>query len=191
MQATQPNPGTDGIFGSGTHRYQFTLVDPFSRVAVDTQFALSLHGNRDLPFVHDQKDVWRGVTDGRGQTPVFALPFSIKLADVFLRGRLGDGPYGEQFQVRDSDNSLVPLYPYRLIICTNPPEYMVGLTDAGGNTFYGASQRRVPILLVAADLDLAKRGTASLSFEQRALFEADNNQRCAEKSSNDKNEGGN
>ena len=139
--------GPDHIVGRGAHHYRFTLLDPSGKVAANTPFALSLRNDRDLPFVREEKDVWRGVTDAEGRTPVIALPFAIKPADMFMRGDLATYPMGSNSRPRIYDFAL-SLYPYRLIICTNPPQYMIGLTDKGGNTFYGASQRPVSILLL-------------------------------------------
>ena len=115
-------------------------------------FALSLKEGL-LPFVAEEKAVWRGVTDDEGRTPVFALPDRIAAKDVLFRPRFGDGPLGEQMQfVSNADGHGMTLH-YRLVLCTSPPQQFFGVSDADGFTAYAASTAPAHILAYALDDD--------------------------------------
>lgn len=136
--------------GSGPYRYQLTLRNDEGEAQPRRPFALSLN-NGDLPFVTEDKDVWRGMTDAHGRTPVFALPDKIKAQDIFLRPRLGDGPLGEQMQFTASGDGQPLAMSYRLVLCTTPPQQFVGKAGRDGFTAYAASSAPVRILLYALD----------------------------------------
>ena len=145
-----PAEATPAI-GSGDFHYQATLRDHQGQPIARVPFALSL--NRGfLPFVPEAKRVWRGVTDDQGHTPVFALSDRIVAADVLLRRRLGDGPFGEQMHIVSPvrKEPLVEI-PYRLVLCTEPPQQFVGLSDGDGYTAYAASSAPAHILLYMDD----------------------------------------
>jgi len=134
--------------GSGRYHYRLVLTDNDGQPQANTDFALSLPHGR-LPFITDEKNVWRGRTDARGRTPIFALPFRLTSESVLLRGRIGDGPYGEQMWLGYDQKHALPGHPYRLLLCTDPPQQFFGVTDAEGYTVYAASDRPVPVGIYA------------------------------------------
>lgn len=72
VEQIRPDPHAPQV-GSGPHRYQFVLRDTVSAApAALRPFALS-HTAFDLPFVAAEKDVYQGITDAQGRTPVFAF----------------------------------------------------------------------------------------------------------------------
>ncbi len=146
-----PADATPAI-GSGPYRYQMTLRYGQGEAERRMPFALSLKEGL-LPFVAEEKAVWRGVTDDEGRTPVFALPNRITAKDVLFRPRLGDGPLGEQMQfVSEADGHGLTLH-YRLVLCTSPPQQFSGLSDGDGVTAYAASTTPAHILAYALDDD--------------------------------------
>lgn len=71
-----PAADTPPAIGSGRYRFQLVLTDAEGKPQPDTDFALSLtRTERRLPFIADEKNVWRGRTNPQGGTPIFALPF--------------------------------------------------------------------------------------------------------------------
>jgi hypothetical protein len=144
-----PAEATPAI-GSGSYRYQLTLRGDQGEALRRMPFALSLNKGL-LPFVAEEKAVWRGVTDDEGRTPVFALPDRIDAKDVLFRPRFGDGPLGEQMQfVSNADGHGMALH-YRLVLCTSPPQQFFGLSDADGFTAYAASTAPAHLLAYALD----------------------------------------
>lgn len=136
--------------GTGAYRYQLTLRGEQGEVKRRMPFALSLKTGL-LPFVPEEKGVWRGVTDDEGRTPVFALSNRVTAKDVLFRPRFGDGPLGEQMQfVSNADGHAMALH-YRLVLCTNPPQQFFGVSDADGFTAYAASDAPAHILAYALD----------------------------------------
>lgn len=151
VETIEAPAGATPAIGSGDFHYQATLRDHQGQPIARVPFALSL--NRGfLPFVPEAKRVWRGVTDDQGHTPVFALSDRIVAADVLLRRRLGDGPFGEQMHIVSPvrKEPLVEI-PYRLVLCTEPPQQFVGLSDGDGYTAYAASSAPAHILLYMDD----------------------------------------
>jgi len=171
--------GSPAAVGRGRYHYRLTLVDAEGNIEPKTPFALSLP-HRVLPFVAEQKNVWRGITDARGRTPVFALPFRLRERDVFLRGRIGDGPNGEQFWIGSDAKHPAVDQPYRLVVCTTPPTQYIGHTDARGYTVYAASVTPVRLHLYEADEDLVARAKAGLSAADRVDFARKNAKTCKE-----------
>jgi hypothetical protein len=136
------------MIGTGRYHYQLVFTDNDGEPQANKDFALSLPHGR-LPFIPDEKNVWRGKTDSQGQTPVFALPFRLTNENVLLRGRIGDGPYGEQMWLGYDQKHPLPGHPYRLLLCTDPPQQFFGVTDAQGYTVYAASDHAVPVGIYA------------------------------------------
>jgi hypothetical protein len=61
---------------------------------------------------------------------------------------VGDGPLGEQMHIVSSlDQQPLASMPYRLVLCTTPPQQFVGLSDSEGYTAYAASSAPAHILL--------------------------------------------
>jgi hypothetical protein len=146
-----PAEATPAI-GSGPYRYQLTLRGQGGEAQARMPFALSLNKGV-LPFVAEDKNVWRGVTDDDGRTPVFALPDRIDPKDVFLRPRFGDGPMGEQMRFVSQGDDQPLVIPYRLVLCTKPPQQFVGMSDGDGFTAYAASSTSARLLAYALDDD--------------------------------------
>lgn len=139
-QKGQPTPQSD-IVGAGIYHYRLVLMDADTgNPAVQRPFALS-NSSVDLPFVLEEKDVYQGVTDEAGQTPVIALDVKVEASDWFLRERFGSGPYGEQFHmINDDYPEAVVGRPYTVVLCTEQPRYFSGYTDEHGYTAYTATQ---------------------------------------------------
>jgi hypothetical protein len=147
VETMEAPAGAAPAIGSGAYHYRMTLRDDEGRAVAATPFALSLNKGV-LPFVPEAKKVWRGVTDDQGHTPVFALADRIDAKDVLLRRRLGDGPLGEQMHIVSSvDGEPLVSMPYRLVLCTEPPQQFAGLSDSDGYTAYAASSAPAHILL--------------------------------------------
>jgi hypothetical protein len=133
--------------GEGPYRYRFVLNDAGTGTpAAKRPFALSHHGF-DLPFVAAGKDVYQGVTDALGRTPVFAFAKTVDPAGWSLRERFGSGDLGEQFTVSTPDGEPLPGMPYSLVACSQPPVRYRGISDANGLTGYVASKSAVSIKL--------------------------------------------
>ena len=135
------------VHGSGRYRYRMVLQDPNTpaKPLRMQDYALS-HDEIDLPFVADEKDVFQGTTDSEGRTDVFAFDAPLNPNRWRLRPRVGSGPYGEQFVLRQShDNSVLDKFPYLLLVCDDPPVTHRGYTDAEGQTAYVASNKPVSI----------------------------------------------
>ncbi len=132
------------VIGNGPYRYRFVLHrSPHGGPATSHPFALSnrLH---QLPFVTDAKQVFRGVTDAQGRTPVFAFPHPIETDSWLLRECFGDGPFGEQFRFSHADGTRrfgVPYIPYRIVVCGPVARMYRGISDGNGHTGYVASAK--------------------------------------------------
>lgn len=157
-----PAKATPAI-GSGPYRYQLTLRDHLGEAKPRMPFALSLNEGV-LPFVTEQKGVWRGVTDDQGRTPVFALPDRITADHLLLRPRFGDGPLGEQMHLVSKTDNQPLAVPYRLVLCTNPPQQFVGVSDSNGFTAYAASVAPAHLLAYVSDDDPDYVGRDGLLF---------------------------
>lgn len=125
-----------------------------------------------LPFIAEEKGVWRGRTDGDGRTPIFALPFRPRANDVRLLRRVGDGPFGEQFQLVNAAGEVVSGMPYRMLVCTDPPQAYVGRTNANGYTVYAASNCPLPVG-VATDGDILSEQGKDFSGKDRAYCQGE------------------
>lgn len=130
------------VIGSGPYRYRFVLYDrAHGEPAPLRPFALSNRLHR-LPFVTDAKQVFRGVTNAEGLTPVFAFPHPIEEDSWLLRERFGDGPYGEQFRYTHGDDERrfgVPYVAYKIVVCGLVARLYRGISDDNGHTGYVAS----------------------------------------------------
>lgn len=141
------------VIGSGPYRYRFVLRDTRTGARAENRpYALS-NTVVDLPFVTDAKDVYQGVTDAEGRTDVFALDAAAPTG-WFLRERVGEGPFGEQFRVVDEyTGEPVQNHPYAIVFCTQPPHRHESLTDADGYTAYAAAPNVVDLVLLHDDGD--------------------------------------
>lgn len=137
------------LVGQGAHRVRFVLRDPHTGEPLPHHpYALS-HGSVDLPFVAGEKDVYQGITDGRGRTAVFAFDRPPPREGFFLRPRLGEGDHGEQFRLTLPGDEPAFAQAYTLVICTDPPQRYLGYSDRDGHTAYVASAQagRVQLFL--------------------------------------------
>jgi len=146
--ATQGRP----VIGQGPYRYAFVLKDPATgRPAADRPYALYLKRGR-LPFVMEKKGVYQGLTDARGRTAIFRLPFPARPTDWRLVERFGGGPLGEQFVMTNgSSDKGVARFPYTLVTCTDPPRRFHGVSDRNGLTAYAATAAPTDIQLFGGD----------------------------------------
>ena len=141
-----PDPHAPQV-GSGPHRYQFVLRDTVSAApAAVRPFALS-HTAFDLPFVAAEKDVYQGITDAQGRTPVFAFEQAPPAQGWVLLERFGSGPYGERMRLQASDGEGVGAMAYELVVCGKTPRLYRGVTTAEGDTAYAATSAIVNLLL--------------------------------------------
>jgi hypothetical protein len=145
----------------------------------NTPFALSLEKG-DLTFVHEQKKVWRGMTDADGRTPVFALTSPVPAEAIFLRPRIGDGPVGEQMRLTDPAGGPLAHTAYRLVLCTDPPQDYAGISDERGYTAYSASSepRRIILQLVFATFGTSDE-PAEPTADPKAQAVAENRLACS------------
>ncbi len=123
------------VHGSGRYRYRMVLQDPKTpaKPLRMQDYALS-HDEIDLPFVADEKDVFQGTTDSEGRTDVFAFDAPLNPNRWRLRPRVGSGPYGEQFVLRQShDNSVLDKFPYLLLVCDDCVFHPNTTTHSGPN----------------------------------------------------------
>jgi hypothetical protein len=136
------------VIGSGPYRYRFVLRDTRTGAPAENRpYALS-NNALDLPFVADAKDVYQGVTDAEGRTDVFALDTAAPTG-WFLRERVGEGPFGEQFRMVDEyTGEPMQARPYAIVFCTQPPHRHEGLTDQDGYTAYAATPAVVDLVLL-------------------------------------------
>lgn len=143
-----PDPHAPQV-GSGPHRYQFVLRDTLGDApAALHPFALS-HTDFDLPFVREEKDVYQGVTDAQGRTPVFAFESAPPAAGWVLLERFGSGPYGERMRLRGSgdDDTGIAGMPYQIVVCGRTPRIYRGVSNRQGDTAYVAASEVVTMML--------------------------------------------
>ena len=146
VEQIAPDPHAAQV-GSGPHRYQFVLRDTVSGApAALRPFALS-HTAFDLPFVAAEKDVYQGITDAHGRTPVFAFEQAPPAQGWVLLERFGSGPYGERMQLKAGDGEGVGAMAYELVVCGKTPRLYRGVTTAEGDTAYVATSAIVNLLL--------------------------------------------
>ncbi|MET4617727.1 hypothetical protein ABIA71_003315 [Stenotrophomonas sp. 2619] len=146
VEQIAPDPHAAQV-GSGPHHYQFVLRDTVSGdPAALRPFALS-HTAFDLPFVAAEKDVYQGITDAQGRTPVFAFEQAPPAQGWVLLERFGSGPYGERMQLKAGDGEGVGAMAYELVVCGKTPRLYRGVTTAEGDTAYVATSAIVNLLL--------------------------------------------
>lgn len=146
VEQIPPDPHAPQV-GSGPHRYQFVLRDTVSAApAALRPFALS-HTAFDLPFVAAEKDVYQGITDAQGRTPVFAFDQAPPAQGWVLLERFGSGPYGERMRLQAGDGEGVGAMAYELVVCGKTPRLYRGVTTADGDTAYTATSAIVNLLL--------------------------------------------
>lgn len=146
VEQIRPDPHAPQV-GSGPHRYQFVLRDTVSAApAALRPFALS-HTAFDLPFVAAEKDVYQGITDAQGRTPVFAFEQAPPAQGWVLLERFGSGPYGERMRLQAGDGEGVGAMAYELVVCGKTPRLYRGVTTADGDTAYTATSAIVNLLL--------------------------------------------
>lgn len=138
------------VIGSGPYRYRFVLHDsPQGKPAPLRPFALS-NRRHHLPFVSDAKQVFRGMTDAEGFTPVFAFTQPIEEDSWLLRERFGDGPHGEQFRFSHTDGKRrfgIPYVHYKIVVCEPVARLHRGISDGNGHTGYVASASPIQAFL--------------------------------------------
>ncbi len=146
VEQIAPDPHAVQV-GSGPHRYQFVLRDTVSAApAALRPFGLS-HTAFDLPFVAAEKDVYQGITDAQGRTPVFVFEQAPPAQGWVLLERFGSGPYGERMQLKAGDGEGVGAMAYELVVCGKTPRLYRGVTTAEGDTAYVATSAIVNLLL--------------------------------------------
>ena len=146
VEQIRPDPQALQV-GSGPHRYQFVLRDTVSAApAALRPFALS-HTAFDLPFVAAEKDVYQGITDAQGRTPVFAFEQAPPAQGWVLLERFGSGPYGERMRLQAGDGEGIGAMAYELVVCGKTPRLYRGVTTADGDTAYVATSAIVNLLL--------------------------------------------
>lgn len=139
--------------GSGDYHYRFVLTNVVTgQPDANKPFALS-NKQTKLPFVPDQKGVYQGVTDELGRTPVFLMETPQEAKSWELRGRVGEGPYGEQFQIMSPENEPLARIPYVLMSCELEPFVFGGVSDLNGYTNYVASNAPIHIWVLHAQGD--------------------------------------
>jgi len=145
-EQVEPDPQAPQV-GTGPHRVQFVLHDTVSAApAAMRPFALS-HTAFDLPFVREEKDVYQGITDARGRTPVFAFEQAPPAAGWVLLERFGSGPFGERMRLHGGGDHAVAAMPYEVVVCGQTPRLYRGVSNARGETAYVATSRVVDLLL--------------------------------------------
>lgn len=170
VEQIPPDPHAPQV-GSGPYRYQFVLRDTVSTApAALRPFALS-HTAFDLPFVAAEKDVYQGITDAQGRTPVFAFEQAPPAQGWVLLERFGSGPYGERMQLLAGDGEGVGAMAYELVVCGKTPRLYRGVTTAEGDTGYAATSAIVNLLLFI-DAD----STAAGGDKAAGRIEADDGQ---------------
>lgn len=170
VEQIRPDPHAPQV-GSGPYRYQFVLRDTVSTApAALRPFALS-HTAFDLPFVAAEKDVYQGITDAQGHTPVFAFEQAPPAQGWVLLERFGSGPYGERMQLLAGDGEGVGAMAYELVVCGKTPRLYRGVTTAEGDTGYAATSAIVNLLLFI-DAD----STAAGGDKAAGRIEADDGQ---------------
>lgn len=146
VEQIRPDPHAVQV-GSGRHRYQFVLRDTVSAApAAMRPFALS-HTQFNLPFVHEEKDVYLGITDAQGRTPVFAFEQAPPAQGWVLLERFGSGPYGERMRLQDGQGEGVGVMAYEMVVCGKTPRLYRGVTNAHGDTAYVATSAIVDLML--------------------------------------------
>lgn len=143
-----PDPHAPQV-GSGPYRYQFVLRDTLGDAPAGLHpFALS-HTDFDLPFVREEKDVYQGITDAQGRTPVFAFESAPPATGWVLLERFGSGPYGERMRLRgggDDDTGIAGM-PYQIVVCGRTPRLYRGVSNRQGETAYVAASEVVTMML--------------------------------------------
>lgn len=146
VEQVTPDPHATQV-GTGAYRYQFVLRDTVSTApAALRPFALS-HAQFDLPFVREQKDVYQGITDARGRTPVFAFEQIPPAQGWVLLERFGSGPYGERMRLQAGDGEGIGRMAYQMVVCGKTPRLYRGVTTAQGDTAYVATSAIVDLLI--------------------------------------------
>lgn len=139
------------FIGRGEIQYRFLLRDPQTGLpAAHRPFALS-NAVWLLPFANDgEAQVYQGMTDAQGRTPVFRMEGPVDPATWQLRERFGTGgPYSTQLRVTAADSGApIAGFGYVLAACDTPATAHAGVTDANGYLAYAAFMR--PIRTVAA-----------------------------------------
>lgn len=170
VEQIRPDPHGPQV-GSGPHRYQFVLRDTVSAApAALRPFALS-HTAFDLPFVAAEKDVYQGITDAQGRTPVFAFEQAPPAQGWVLLERFGSGPNGERMRLQAGDGEGIGAMAYELVVCGKTPRLYRGVTTADGDTAYVATSAIVNLLLYI-DAD----STAAGGDRSAGRIEADDGQ---------------
>lgn len=158
---------SDVHIGHGTHTYQFRLLGIQEGVQANTPFALSLKiQNERLAFVKDKKNVYQGVTDKNGMTPIFHTLKHYDADAWFIRPRFGQGPNGEDFHLtNESTGEALAGFPYTILMCEKKPKMYTGFTDENGFTAYSASKKPVNLFIYEGDVT----GDKALNMKKECL----------------------
>ncbi len=143
--------------GKGKVGYRFILLQPNSnQIAANQPFALTYAGGK-LPFVTDGTNVYRGVTDARGMTPVFVFEGNVNQQGFVLLPRVGEGNTGGFVTLSNNQKEARRGMPYSMAVCGSKPYLFSNVTNSVGQTAYVAFNKGTKVQLLPYTNDEAQR----------------------------------
>ena len=144
--------------GKGTLGYRFVLLEPnTNRLAANTPFAIS-HTQVKLPFA-GADNVYRGMTDARGMTPLFVVEQALPEAGWILVPRAGEGTQGQWLTLANPQQQPMAGWLYSIAVCGAKPYWVHGQTNVLGQTAYVAHAESTKLVLYPYSADAAVQQT--------------------------------
>ncbi len=142
------------IVGQGQLGYRFALLQPNgNRLAENTPFALT-HSSVKVPG-SNAKNVYQGITNERGLTPVFAFAQGVPEEGWILLPRVGEGANGLWFTLSSPQQQLLSGVPYSIAVCAAQAYWVHGQSNSRGQTAYIATAVETPLRLYPYSDDAA------------------------------------
>lgn len=155
---TQDIQGAQQV-GKGNTGYRFVLLVPgTTQPAAKQPFVLS-HSSVKLPFANNQtENIYQGVTDERGMTPVFVFEGPVQQEGFVLLPKVGNGPVGGWVNLTNGQRQPLVGTPYSMAVCDKSPYLFSALTNNKGQSVYvAASGKEVKVNLLPFSNDQAVR----------------------------------
>ena len=155
---TQEVQGAQQV-GKGNTGYRFVLLVPgTTQPAAKQPFVLS-HSSIKLPFANNKtENIYRGVTDERGMTPVFVFEGQVPQEGFLLLPQVGKGPVGGWVNLSNEQRQPLVGAPYSMAVCEKSPYLFSALTNNRGQSAYVAvSNKNVKVELLPFSNDQTVR----------------------------------
>lgn len=137
-------------YGAARFAYRFTLINPETGNPWPNRPFRLFAKRHDLPSRQPSANIFHGVTDAQGKTPIFRMERRIPDTGWVLMERIGDGAFGKSFLLTSSGRRSKPLraYRYAVVVCATPKTVYKGYTSASGDTAYVTSDKPARIVLL-------------------------------------------